>query len=534
MSLALWIRPGLVRPDGAGYVVYLPSTWLDGDLLFFDQWTHLGMVRGGVIQHKEVTSTNHLGNHWTSGSALFWYPGFVFADATRGVLAPSSPRNGFSLPYNLAVVFGSAVAGLLTLLCGWIVARRYATGGAATIAALGAWFGTPLLFYSLSFATTAHAVSAMACALVIALASKLRDDESLLLLAGLVSGFAAAVRPQNAVIALVPLIACSVREPGKLARFFAGCFVGVLPQLVVSQFLYGSPVGFLTGGGAATPFASFQRTWTWEPIFSWYHGLATWTPFAIVGIAGVVMLLAKDRRFAVALLLVFVAQWMINAWLERSFWGGLSFGQRRFDNCIALFLIGGAVFVDRVGRPIGAMVIAAMSLWTMSLFFAAQRGLDLGAYFTPGELWARQLEAMRGAASQFVPLGRIPPEMRGSFALLLAIALAVAAGAGFALLRLGRRPRVAAAVASAYLLAMALFFAICGLRGRTRIEAFRPLIERNRIYASLPGGADVRFGLLRDELQYLTKSGRTAEAAQTERELRALIAARAAAQRGLR
>src|SRR5687768_6398263 len=96
LTCALWLQPGLVLPDGAGYLVYLPSAWIDCDLLFFDEWQAMGMIRNGIIQHKDVTSTHHLGNHWTVGSALAWFPAFALADASR-LMMPRFPRDGISL-----------------------------------------------------------------------------------------------------------------------------------------------------------------------------------------------------------------------------------------------------------------------------------------------------------------------------------------------------------------------------------------------------------------------------------------------------
>lgn len=509
LSFLLWISPGVVRPDGAGYLVYLPSAWIDGDLLFFNEWERLRMIRDGVIQHKEVTRTGHLANHWTVGSALVWSPAFLLADLVR----PSdTPRNGVALPYNLAIVCTSAVAGLVTLLAGHRVARCLTTPFAATTATIGAWLGTPLLWYALVHATMAHAVSAMCCALVFAGAVALRDDETpsrtTQLLTGLAAGLAFATRPQNAPVALVPLL---LDRRALSWPYAAGLALGALPQLIVSTFLYGSPLGFL-GGGEAKAFAAFERIWTWEPLLSWYHGLIPWSPFAALGLAGLVLLYRRDRKLALACLLLFVSQWLINATLERSFWGALAFGQRRFDNCTIVFLIGAAVLVERIGRA-GAVVVAAASLWTMSLFFAARRGLDLVSYHRPGELLAQQIDALADLPAQLQLLGSVPPPLRGRVIAFVAVFFAL-----FALLALlARRPRIAAIAACTYAGAASLFLFWCGMHGRP--EQYRTLIERNRPLARTVAA---RHGLLQDELNYLVRSGRMEEAAETARELERL------------
>ncbi|HEX9984281.1 MAG TPA: hypothetical protein VGF69_13520 [Thermoanaerobaculia bacterium] len=567
-SLFLWFRPGLVRPDGAGYLVYLPSVRMDGDLLFFDEWQQFGMIRpDGLIQHKEVTATGHLANHWTVGSALVWFPLFAVADGVRF----DFPRNGIALPYNVAVVFTSALAGLVTLLCGMRVAP--ADPRARTIAAIGAWLGTPLLFYSLVHATMSHAISAMASALVFL---AIRNNATAFL-SGAAAGLAFAVRPQNAPFAAVPFILGRVPP----LPYFAGLAAGALPQLIVSQVLYGTPFGFMTGG-ASKAFAPFERIRLVETLFSWYHGLVPWTPFAALGIAGLLVMMrfpvgalrfpipdsrhpahptdnaalaavvedgqscpsreewrehadataSRDgqdcpsstpvkseiasgaRRLALACLFVFITQWLINGLLERSFWGATAFGQRRFDNCTIVFLIGAAALVQRF-RVAGTIAVAAASLWTLSLFFAAQQSLDLSRYVPPRALLGAQLSALANLRVGF--LEAVPPPMKIRVLSMLVVFAVVVIAAVILLRKTSAAFR--AVLAGTYLAAASLVLVWCGLRDRERIEAYRPLIEHNRPYAAHPAGADFRRGLLRDELDYLERSGRETEAARTRREL---------------
>src|SRR5258708_31027950 len=159
LSTLCWLQPGVAMPDGAGYLTYLPSTYFDRDLLFFDEWQRFGMIRGNSIQFKDITTTDHLSNHWTAGCALVWYPAFVPAHLLRNALPalPRFQRDGVSLPYNVPVIATSAAAGLMTLLLGVSVGRRRFGERAAMFAALGVWFGSPLMWYSLRHSTMSHA-----------------------------------------------------------------------------------------------------------------------------------------------------------------------------------------------------------------------------------------------------------------------------------------------------------------------------------------------------------------------------------------
>ena len=517
LTAIFWIRPGLVLPDGAGYAVHLASSWIDGDLLYFDEWAELGMIDGGWIRHKEITRTDHLGNHWAVGSAMAWLPAFAVADAVRP-LFPPVPRNGFSLPYNVAIVVTSAIAGLIALLAGYHVARSSSTPLSAALAACGVWVGTPLMWYALAHASMAHAISAMASALVFAVSLKLREraETQAVLVAGLAVGFAVAVRPQNGVLALVPLFVAGI-PPRKWFAYATGFLIAALPQLVVSVVLYGSSFGFLSGGGTATPFASFERIWWWEPLFSWYHGLFTWTPFAAIGICGLFVLMRRDARLAVAGLYLFTAQWAINAALERSFWGATSFGQRRFDSCVVVVLIGAAALFDVLPRVLRVLLVAIPSAWTLALFVAAwTAALDLTRYHPPADLVARIGEGFQRAGRMLAPIASTPSTHKTTVALLMLISAAAVILAAVLILRVGHR------VVAVYFLVVTLLLVFCGLRDQSRVERYRALIDRNRPARDLPGGADVRFGLLADEADYLRRSGRRAEAKVTERELETL------------
>ncbi|MEA2326758.1 MAG: hypothetical protein QOE68_1717, partial [Thermoanaerobaculia bacterium] len=255
VSLFLWMVPGYVKPDGAGYAAYLPSALIDHDLLLFDEWARLGMIRGEAIAFTNVTPNGHLSDHWTVGPAVAWLPAYLAADAARAAvpMLRGFPRNGFSLPYAIAILASSAMAGLLVLLLGAQAAVPIANRFAATLAAIGIWFGSPLLWYSLRHATMGHAVSAAACAVVVAIALSLRREITVwkIAAAGLACGFAFAVRPQNLTFVIVPMIVAGSLPLLRRSWIAAIAFViGCLPELIVSQVLYGRPLAFASSGGA--------------------------------------------------------------------------------------------------------------------------------------------------------------------------------------------------------------------------------------------------------------------------------------------
>ncbi|HEY6842779.1 MAG TPA: hypothetical protein VI391_01315, partial [Thermoanaerobaculia bacterium] len=495
VSTLLWLRPGITRPDGVGYFAYLPSTYFDHDLVLFNEWQHFGMMSpDGVIASEGISPNGHLADHWTAGSAVVWYPAFVAAN----LLLPSFPRNGISLPYNVAAISASAICGLATLLVGFIIARRFFTSPVALIATIATWFGSSLMWYSTREALMSHAVGAAICALVV-----LASIENQALAAGIAAGLAFAVRPQNATFILVPLILIGIRKWLPVA---GGFVIGALPQIVVAIVLYGNPLSLYNvvqgpGGHAWYGWKAFERVWPWQPVFSWYHGLATWTPLMIIGAAGLLLLFRSHVRLASAALLMFGLQWAINSSVDRFFWGGSSFGQRRFDNCTVFFLIGLAALFDVIPRWLAIAIAAAGSLWTMALFFAP---INLNRYYAPDELLGAvahpkiHVDLFESAPSNFKLDVLI---VFGAIVVLYAlIAAAVRA-----------RPDV---VAGTFCVVIAAWFAICGFNDRAHLEAWSSVIAKNQ-----SGALRDRLALMGDEEDYLRRSGNTAEAQRTANEI---------------
>jgi hypothetical protein len=113
-----------------------------------------------------------------------------------------------------------------------------------------------------------------------------------------------------------------------------------------------------------------------------------------------------------------------------------------------------------------------------------------------------------------------------TFALLI-ILLAVNAAIGIAISALSARVRVIAA--TCYFVAMTAFLAWCGANSSSRIERYSAVIARSRAFNIAAGDEIGEENLLQNELLYLRKTGRTAEAAVDERELTELFRRRAAA-----
>lgn len=437
------------------------------------------------------------------------------ADAVTRIRGEDT-HDGFSPIYVAAVTFMSALAGLFVLLAGMRVARAYFSNRVAACAAIAIWLGSPLAWYSLRHGSMSHALSAAVCSGVVLLSLRLREEVTLarVFSLGLAIGFACAVRPQNIAIALVPLF---IADPRPLLRrahaLLLGGLIAALPQLIVSTILWGGPLVFVNIGGRAHSWQMFTRFRPLETIFSWYHGLATWTPLLVIAIFGLVLLHRHDRGLARAGLATFAAQWLLLSSLERWFWGGASFGQRRFDSCTIFFILGIAAVLHRLPRWIAATLTIAATAYTMVLFIAATQ-LNLNRFQTPDQLFAAFQNALGDPAWRSF-LGFTPPPLRGTV-LLAALVTTVVAVLIFVI---GRKAGTIAA--TVYLVAMSVFYAWCGVHPHYD-EVARFMLARQMRGQLTSAGARDTIGLLRDEAEYMHRVGRHEEAEEALREAAAI------------
>jgi hypothetical protein len=201
----------------------------------------------------------------------------------------------------------------------------------------------------------------------------------------------------NAVLLLAPLVESVVeyarawrglRESrSEWGRLFLGnlmfaiiAVIAFSPTLITRRIIYGSP--FSTG-------YEIVGVWHWTSpllgtvLFSSDHGLFSWTPILILAVAGLFVLLWRDRELGGILLAVTLAFYFLIASYPE--WDGISsFGNRFFISLTPLFVLGLAETFDAFGKiwkeRRGALIRAAgvtvlLILWNWGFIF--QWGMHL-------------------------------------------------------------------------------------------------------------------------------------------------------------
>jgi hypothetical protein len=194
---------------------------------------------------------------------------------------------------------------------------------------------------------------------------------------GLLAGFAALVRWQDAVLLIVPaadalwrLQTDGVRAATvRIGASVAGAFLAFLPQMAVWTVLYGTPLAIPQGEG----FMKWGQPALVAVVFSDNHGLISWTPIVALALVGLVPLARRNPLVGLSAALFFGISWYVNAAVS-DWWAGEAFGARRFVSCFPVFVLGLAALLDRarIGTAAAASIAAAFTVHTLLLLVQYQ------------------------------------------------------------------------------------------------------------------------------------------------------------------
>ena len=387
-----------VRGDGVGYYAFGRSLLIEHRLNFEKDWlaanTSFRMARvdaAGHILPDQYTATGRLDNHFAVGPAILWSPFLITAhlgvlcyDALGGHIDAS----GYSEPYVVAMAFGTAFYGFLSLWISFRLARKYFAERWAFLATGGIWFASSLPVYMYFNPSWSHAHSAFAVALFVWYWERTRGGRTWIqwIILGAIAGLMMNVYYPNGILLLFPLLDSldgywsALHAPGteRVARLFlknllfAGLtLVGFLPTLITKKFIYG---GYLKFG--------YTERWFWNSpailkvCFSAEHGLFTWTPILALSFVGLFLLLRHDRNLSLYSIAVFSAfLYAIGCYED---WHGIaSFGNRFFISLTCLFILGLAGFFswfaqtwrERSAAIVASGATAILVLWNIGLIY---------------------------------------------------------------------------------------------------------------------------------------------------------------------
>lgn len=355
-------------PHGDGYYSWMHATSLalDNDIEFTNDYAACGMGepdRGG----------GRPANHFYFGPALIWAPLLKLARLVVE-LPPGAPlrvRRACEGPWMWFVAAWTPLFTTLTIYLSYRVATRFTSRTFALMGAMVGAFGTTLVTYGAILWFYCHLWSTLGVALVMltglrAIEAPARRGRWLLF--GWSVGFAALMRPQEALWCLLPApwflltFARGARaRPRAIATPLLAALLSALGfasiywiQLVVYKKLFG--VWWLVPQG--TMYVQLGHAHPWLTAFSAFSGLFTYTPLVYLGVFGFVSLLWRgDRRMlALSILLPTLADAYVSA--SALMWhSGGSWGMRTMTAMAPSVVVGSAVFLERAYRWINARAL---------------------------------------------------------------------------------------------------------------------------------------------------------------------------------
>lgn len=359
----------VLKSDGEGYYIYLPSFFIHEDLNSQDymQDKFEAYDFEGVEHTVNGQVLNQYGEYFSKypiGVAILQAPFFVVADVLTQFTG--LPRTGFSPIYQI-VVGGSALfyfaASLMILLK---IFQRYFDRKDYIFPLTALILGTNLLHYVTFDGSFSHIYSFFLFACFYYLYFKVyvehKWDLSLFLSIGLVSGLIVVTRPTNIFLPLIFLAYYFLSRlfydyRSKLKEIIyritltaIGTFVPLIPQII---YWYANTGNFISYSYGEEGF-NFLEPAIVNVLFGSRRGIVWWSPVAFLGILGLIFFLRKtnlrnlssktkqlkDKLHVIIILTSLFT--FLNLFITSSWWTwyyGGSFGYRPITESFVLLLL---------------------------------------------------------------------------------------------------------------------------------------------------------------------------------------------------
>ncbi len=339
----LWKSEKIIEWDITLYYSYLPATFIYHDLEFNDR----DPIWDEKLFFMNTDEEGHRYVKMTSGLAYLYAPFFFGAHAFA--LAADYPANGFSLPYQFALMLSALLFGLLGL---WYLGKllmRWFSEKVAFLTLLVIFAGTNLAYYTFA-SPMSHVYNFALVSMFLYWFFQYIDRQRLkhMLLMGLVGGLLVLIRPTNIIALLFPLITLigsskRINLP-KLGRHLLpalGLAVLVwLPQLWYWHHMTGHWLVYSYNG--ETFF--FNDPEIWKGLFSYRKGWFVYSPVLVFSVGGFVVLFKNHVRIAwAALITMVICLYITFSWW--CWWYGGGFGARSLIEFLPFMAMAMAGFI---------------------------------------------------------------------------------------------------------------------------------------------------------------------------------------------
>ncbi|MBT5470062.1 MAG: hypothetical protein HOK41_05625 [Nitrospina sp.] len=137
--------------DDAGYYAFLRSTFIDGDLDFFNEQ--------GYAHAEKINPTGYVFNNWQMGQAILFLPFFLIGHALATLyqsLGYPVTTDGYSVPYYISTAVASATYLFAGLIFVYRTLRIFVRKRVSMLTSLSIWLASPLIYFSFIRQRMAH------------------------------------------------------------------------------------------------------------------------------------------------------------------------------------------------------------------------------------------------------------------------------------------------------------------------------------------------------------------------------------------
>jgi hypothetical protein len=366
--------------DALGYYMYLPATFIYGDVTEL-KWfpaadKKYGMSGGELYQATKLGNGNYTFKY-LGGVAIMQAP--FFAVGHIAALITGAPADGFSRPYQYAILFGAIFWFIIGCIFLRKVLLRYYSEQAAALTIVLLGLASNLLQYVSVDGAMSHVYIFPLYAIVLWLTIRWHEQPKAwrAVLIGLVCGLATISRPTELIMLFIPLLwgtdgngslgskwQLVRRNRGHVLFAMAGGVIGILPQLLYWKYTTGS---FVYDVGSKW---YFLNPWL-RVLFGLEKGWFVYTPVALFMVAGLFLLKGKPFRKAV-IVFCLLNLWIIMAWSDWRY--GASYSARALTQSYPVFALALAAFIERAftGRKKSIVLVVGAYLIFVNLFQIGQ------------------------------------------------------------------------------------------------------------------------------------------------------------------
>jgi len=379
--------------DVSGYYAYLPAAFIYHDL---EKAVFLDTI---IAQYQPTPGKMQGFWHWSGayimkysmGQALQFLPWFAIAHTVAAPLG--YPADGYSLPYQAAISWGSLLIALLGL---WVARRNllFFFSDRATAAALVLLvFGTNYLNYTaIDHAMTHNWLFACYSLLIYAVIRFYQKPGFGWAAAiGILLGWAALTRPSELVACALPVLWGVADRAGLRAR--AALIAQHWPKYLLAGVLMAA-IGFLQlaywkyYGKEWTIYSYENQGFDWttphvtDVLFSFKAGWLIYSPLMVFALVGLYFLYKKQRTlFPAVLLFSLLNLYVVSAWSIWWYGGGL--GMRALVQSYAVWLFPLAAFMEwiigKTWRLAAFAPVLAAGIW-LNLWWTREAHAGRGAF----------------------------------------------------------------------------------------------------------------------------------------------------------